>query len=38
MGDVTEQMADEIKRIPKEERDALMKEANFNVHIPPTKD
>uniref|UniRef100_A0A1X7V608 RING-type domain-containing protein n=1 Tax=Amphimedon queenslandica TaxID=400682 RepID=A0A1X7V608_AMPQE len=35
MGDSTVQMHNEIEIIPKEERTALMKEANFTVTIPP---
>ena len=35
VGDVTQQMADETRLLPKEERNELMKEANFNVYIPP---
>ena len=34
VGDTSEQMVNEMKRIPREERNELMREANFNVHIP----
>ena len=35
MGDREEQMADEIKKVPTEEREALMKEINFTITVPP---
>ena len=35
LGDESEQMVDKMKLIPKAERNKLMKEANFNVQIPP---
>lgn len=35
MGDREEQMADEIKKVPTEEREALMKEINFIITVPP---
>ncbi len=35
VGDTTIQMGNEIKLIPKEERDILMKEAHFTVTISP---
>ena len=35
MGDTTVQMGNEIKSVPKEERDILMKEAKFTITIPP---
>lgn len=35
MGNTTVLMCNELKIIPKEERIALMKEANFTVTIPP---
>ena len=28
-------MADEIKKVPAEEREALMKEINFTITVPP---
>ena len=28
-------MVDEMKILPKEEREQLMKDANFSVHVPP---
>lgn len=33
-GDTAQQMRNEMKRIPKEERTELMQEAGFHVHIP----
>ena len=35
MGSSGAQMGDEIKMLPKEVREALMKEANFTITIPP---
>ena len=35
LGDESEQMADEIKLIPKAERNELMKQASFNIQVPP---
>lgn len=35
MGDTKVQMVNEMRRIPKEEREILMKEAQFKVTIPP---
>ena len=35
MGDREEQMADEIKKVPTEERELLMKEINFTITVPP---
>lgn len=35
MGDSIVQMGKEVKMLPKDERAALMKEANFTISIPP---
>ena len=35
MGSSVAQMGDEIRVLPKEVREGLMKEANFNITIPP---
>lgn len=32
--DVQEQLSDELKMVPKDERKSLMKEVKFDVHIP----
>lgn len=34
VGDTNEQIVNEMKQIPKDERSDLMREANFHVHIP----
>ena len=34
-GDIQQQMADEMKLLPRDERDTLMKEAKFNIYVPP---
>ena len=35
LGDDNAQFTDEIKMLPSEEREKLMKEANFSITIPP---
>ena len=35
LGDSEEQMADELKVLPAEEREKLMKTANFIITVPP---
>ncbi len=35
MGDSEVQRADEMKCLSKEERDSIMKEANFHISVPP---
>ena len=35
LGDVTSQFNNEIKMLPSEEREKIMKEANFSVTVPP---
>lgn len=35
IGDIEEQMADELKRKPAEEREEITKAANFTITVPP---
>lgn len=35
VSDDSTQLTDELRLVPKEERNELMKEANFNIQIPP---
>ncbi len=35
LGDCDDQMTDELKVLPREEREALMKAANFTCTVPP---
>ena len=34
-GDEQQQLRDEMKILPKDERDKLTKDANFSVYVPP---